>query len=62
MRNISQSQLATEFAQRIVDSMDIDTLMLIVFEMLENEYSKEYTMQQLIEQVLEDAPDLLNAE
>jgi hypothetical protein len=62
MRNISQSQLATEFAQRIVDNMDIDTLMLIVFEMLENEYSKEYTMQQLIEQVLEDAPDLLNAE
>jgi hypothetical protein len=62
MRNISHSQLATEFAQRIVDSMDIDTLMLIVFEMLENEYSKEYTMQQLIEQVLEDAPDLLNAE
>lgn len=51
-------QLASKLAERVVDGMDIADLCLCVIEHL-TLYYKEYTEEQLVNEVKEYYPDLL---
>jgi hypothetical protein len=59
MKEIDHYQLATDYAERIVDNMDIGDLMAFVIEVLETQYQNDYTKEQLVNEVLEYQPDLL---
>ena len=56
---MNHEQLAENYASFLVDSMDTKSLMIIAQEYLENEYKKNYTLEQLKTEVSENAPDLL---
>ena len=55
---IDRDQLQQNLIDRIVDDMDIKTLMQLVAEQLDNNYD-DYTVDQLIAEVEEYYPDLL---
>jgi hypothetical protein len=56
---MNQSDLASDFANRMVEGMDMDTLVTYAVEMLRRSYETEYTMEQLVAEVKEYSPDLL---
>ena len=55
---IDRDELQQNLIDRIVDDMDIKTLMQLVAEQLDNNYD-DYTVDQLIAEVEEYYPDLL---
>ena len=55
---IDRDQLQQNLIDRIVDDMDLKTLMQLVAEQLDNNYD-DYTVDQLIAEVEEYYPDLL---
>jgi|OM-RGC.v1.033966192 hypothetical protein len=55
---IDRDQLQKDLIERIVDDMDINTLMQLVTEQLDNTYD-DYTVDQLITAAEEYYPDLL---
>ena len=58
---IDRDQLQQNLIDRIVDDMDLKTLMQLVAEQLDHNYD-EYTVDQLIAEVEEYYPDLLEQE
>ena len=58
---IDRDELQQNLIDRIVDDMDIKTLMQLVAEQLDNNYD-DYTVDQLIAEVEEYYPDLLEQE
>ena len=58
---IDRDQLQQNLIDRIVDDMDLKTLMQLVAEQLDNNYD-DYTVDQLIAEVEEYYPDLLEQE
>ena len=58
---IDRDQLQQNLIDRIVDDMDIKTLMQLVAEQLDHNYD-DYTVDQLIAEVEEYYPDLLEQE
>lgn len=59
MKEIDHDKLATMYADRIVDNMDLGDLMAFAIEVLETQYREDYTKEQLVNEVLEYQPDLL---
>ena len=55
---IDRDELQQNLIDRIVDDMDMKTLMQLVAEQLDNNYD-DYTVDQLIAEVEEYYPDLL---
>ena len=55
---IDRDELQQNLIDRIVDDMDLKTLMQLVAEQLDNNYD-DYTVDQLIAEVEEYYPDLL---
>ena len=55
---IDRDELQQDLIDRIVDDMDIKTLMQLVAEQLDHNYDS-YTVDELIEEVKEYYPDLL---
>ena len=58
---IDRDQLQQNLIDRIVDDMDLKTLMQLVAEQLDHNYD-EYTVDQLIAEAEEYYPDLLEQE
>ena len=58
---IDRDELQQNLIDRIVDDMDLKTLMQLVAEQLDNNYD-DYTVDQLIAEVEEYYPDLLEQE
>ena len=58
---IDRDQLQQNLIDRIVDDMDLKTLMQLVAEQLDHNYD-DYTVDQLIAEVEEYYPDLLEQE
>ena len=58
---IDRDELQQNLIDRIVDDMDIKTLMQLVAEQLDNNYD-DYTVDQLIAEAEEYYPDLLEQE
>ena len=56
---MNQSDLASDFAARMAEDMDMDTLVFYAVEMLRKSYETDYTMEQLVAEVKEYYPDLL---
>lgn len=57
---MDKEKLISDLAEHIVEGMDMDTLVTFAVEMLEQSYS-DYTEDQLITEVQEWAPHLLNS-
>ena len=55
---IDRDELQQDLIDRIVDDMDLKTLMQLVAEQLDHNYDS-YTVDELIEEVQEYYPDLL---
>ena len=55
---IDRDELQQDLIDRIVDDMDLKTLMQLVAEQLDHNYDS-YTVDELIEEVKEYYPDLL---
>lgn len=59
MTKDQKHDLANKLAEHIVDGMDINTLVTYAVECLQRSYQSDYTDDQLIEDVKEFAPHLL---
>ena len=53
------AELASRMAERMVESMDMDTLVTYAIDCLLKSYQEEYTMDQLVGEVKDYYPDLL---
>jgi len=56
---IDRDQLQADYINRVLDDMDIKDMMAILYDYMDVEFDK-YTVDEMIEQVEEYYPDLLN--
>ena len=59
MNKTQKDALACQLAEHIVEGMDMDTLVTYATECLQRVYQEEYTEEQLITEVKDYAPHLL---
>ena len=55
---IDRDQLQADYINRVLDDMDIKDMMAILYDYMDVEFDK-YTVDEMIEQVEQDYPDLL---
>ena len=57
---VDRDQLQAAYINRVLDDMDIKDMMAILYDYMDVEFDK-YTVDELIEQVDQDYPELLEA-
>jgi hypothetical protein len=58
---IDRDELQADYINRVLDDMDIKDMMAILYDYMDVEFDK-YSVDELIEQVDQDYPELLEAE